>query len=245
MNHQIGDNNYLRRLSDFLLARDQKVLPDNVDTQNWIPVIPYDTKLNTPDLFEVRAEGNQDYISSNVYNLTVGSDTFASDPDIVLPAGYIYKLISLQIDIDIGTPVTSGDHITIDIIENHDRWPITHPGGTLTAVTDHYRKKDTFFQQNPFRLSSGTELYSFNWPSGNYMNYASLLNSYSYNPKVEIICPDNSKFGTNLQFILTKFNNSHAASNWNAAAIVNTYFLFERVPLHGLTVGGILDIVPP
>lgn len=243
--HQIGDSVYLRRLADFLQPRDPKILPDDVDTSNWVPVIPYDTTLNVPDLYQVLLEGSQNYISTNVYNVRVGSGTFLSDPDVVLPAGYIYKLNSLYLYIDTNAAVTSGDHLTIDIVQNNDRWPITHPGGQLNVVTTHYRQRQMFYQQNPFRLSSGSTEYAWTWPSGAYKDYDTDMVPHSFIPPVEIICPDNSKFGTDLQFIISYFDTSHLAKNWDVGAVVNLYLMFDRIPLHGLVVGGQLDIVPP
>lgn len=242
--HQIGDNRYLRALSDKLKARDMKVIPDHVDVSDWIPVIPYDAQLNIVDEFWVDLELSS-YISTNKYNVSVGSDSFSSNPtDLVLPAGYIYTLRDFEALIDIGAAVTSGDHLTIDIVEQMDRWPVTHPGGLTQFTRDHYKQRQLFYQQNPFRLSSGSQVFSYQWPAGTYKDFDTDFASYKYD-NFDIYCPDNSRFGTRLRLIISYFDSVHATKNFPVGADIKVTFRFSRKPLDLYTVNGAQDFVPP
>lgn len=243
--HEIADHDLFRILSDYLQAKDPKVLPDGVDPQVWIPVIPYPVDLNIVDEFYVSAEDYSTYISGSEYFMNLGSETFAFPPEIILPAGFIYELIDMEVFLEFGAAITSGDHLTIDVIERMDRWPMTNPGGTSSAVFSHYRQRQRFYQQNPFRLSSGSTEFSWSWPSGTYKNYDADWTAYSYKPEFKIYCPDNSRFGTALQLAIRYFDTSHAAKAYPANTEIRASLRFKRTPLHKYTVGGLLDIVPP
>jgi len=245
--HQIGDNVHLRALADKLRPDDMKVLPDEVDISNWIPVIPYDNALNVVDEFHAIMEA--DYITLSTYNASIGSDSFSGSlTDLVLPRGgskgFIYQLIDFEVLIDMGAAVTSGDHLTIDLLEEMDRWPITFPGGSTQFVREHYKQRQLFYQQNPFRLSSGSQVFSYQWPSGTYKNYDTDFASYTHRPH-RIFCPNNSLFGSRLRVRIGYFDTSHANKNFDAAAEIKMNFRFSRKPLDLYTVNGAQDFVPP
>lgn len=108
--HEIADHRFLRYLADVLQARDVKVVPNNVDADSWIPVIPYPLEYNCRDYYKVSFSKE---ISGSVAVFSAGPEDIDVQFDEFLPPGFIYEIIGGAIIITTGAAPALGDYLAI------------------------------------------------------------------------------------------------------------------------------------
>lgn len=132
--HQIGLNNkfrHLRRLGDFLGARDPKVVPANTDPSQWIFTIPWNLINADPEVVHVNFTEDLGGISSiTVDPISLGNP--APNGGFEIDAGFAYKILAMEYDFTwpAGTPPAAASRIQlVHALTNNLGGPEVYPGG--------------------------------------------------------------------------------------------------------------------
>jgi len=246
--HEIGNHEYLRKLSDFLQPLDGKVLPSNVDASSWIPVIPYKTDIEETDLFFIEVEfGNPYYVTNERFQILIGNNA----TNMQLPKGYIYELVRLDWDCQLNGFPAAGDNLWFTLrLWTENGWPLTsvNATGAPTGGQSTIPKELSLFrmqgsQPPPFLLANNLTQYRFTFPTGIYKTINGTELPYEYTPPLEIHCPEEG-FGTYFDFAVDQKTSAFVAKNWNAADDIHMELLFKRRKIDNYTIGGLYGPAP-
>lgn len=231
--HEIGDHTYLRKLSDFLNPLDPKVLPSNVDTSAWIPVIPYENGIENIDLFYVQVPQLElGYITDDEIFVEIGSD----GDNFPLPPGYVYTLVRMEFFINMNALPAAGDQLTVLFQLRHPLWrlqDVSAAGVVQNTFTVSNRDLPWLNMRRTYppmiELAVDSLTYSFTWPTGMYIAKGETELGLQQ-PAVEIYVPEGDT-GSQLQFQVNYVDSAYAVKNFDAGANGRINALFKRRPI--------------
>lgn len=229
---EIGDTPHLRRLSDALLPRSGKVLPKTVNTDDWIPVIPYDLlSKNSECIYITHRTINLAGTSGAVYHL--GATDLGSGFDTPLPGPWIYKIHSIEHRVSFGTapPIASNLDIFYQLT--------TVPSNSNLVDLSLSRQGDSGGKQ----LNNNQTFYTWQIPNYQYVNTATgtLLASEMVLPSLPV--QEINTLGATLRCQIFYLDSAGAALTFPASTTFTYSAYLTRVPLADLKIDFDLQLV--
>lgn len=155
MSSEIGDKEKLRRISDILLARGAKMLPSEVNVDEWQPVVSYGLRVDDQSFFHAHFSGS---LAGNPnVNFTLGS----SGGSALFPAGFIYKLKYMSIDMLYGASPLNDEKLRVNVTQSF----LNLPAPARTVKILDMAPED---QQPYIRLRAAQTLYILTLPQAQF-----------------------------------------------------------------------------